>query len=53
MVAGGLRTEGSTRHSSQDLLVAKNEMNPNKTKDFDLRQAHSVVYQRFASRPEM
>ena len=21
-------------------------MNPNKTKDFDLRQAHSVVYQR-------
>src|SRR5207248_11443609 len=39
-----MRIESSTHNS--DSRRNRNEMNPNKTKDFDLRQADSVVYQR-------
>ncbi len=41
--------DGCGDYSSTQVSLATsttNETNPNKTKDFDLRQAHSVVYQR-------
>ena len=34
------------RKKIRQISCSKNEMNPNKTKDFDLRQEDSVVYQR-------
>ena len=41
-----LRRLRLTRKTGFRNSVRGNEMNPNKTKDFDLRQADSVIYQR-------
>jgi hypothetical protein len=40
------RLRVARKTKSQNFSVTLNEMNPNKTKDFDLRQEDSVVYQR-------
>ena len=40
------RLRVARKTKSQNFNSTLNEMNPNKTKDFDLRQEDSVVYQR-------
>jgi len=40
------RLRVARKTKSQNFSSPLNEMNPNKTKDFDLRQEDSVVYQR-------